>query len=79
MDNNKNIKTFETTSRILEQVLWSLFFEPVATKKNPYDGMTVWVFEETEELKKVLEIFPEYMERREKVKSRNGRDRRLRA
>lgn len=55
-------KTLRTTYRRFENYLYFMGFLPVRSYKS-WDYSTVWEYEDTPELRKAAEGFPEYNER----------------
>ncbi len=58
--------TIRTMNRKLEQVLFDLGVHHIACEKNE-DGMTVWVYPNTEKVKQIIEWFREAKEKRSRM------------
>ena len=58
--------TLTTMNRKLEQTLWNLGVHHISYEKNE-DGMTIWVYPNTEKVRQIMEWFREAHEKRERM------------
>lgn len=62
----ENVKTLRTTNRRLENFLYVLGVMPLYHEKE-WDGSTVWVYEDTPELRSLVKDFQNANERRKRM------------
>lgn len=58
--------TIRTMNRKLEQILWGLGVHHLSWEKNE-DGMTVWVYPNTEKVRQIMDWFREANDNKRKV------------
>lgn len=66
MTNSTSTKFFETDSRKLEQFLYLHDIRHLSWRKNE-DNMTVWKYENTQEVRRVVDEWREIVARRQQV------------